>query len=158
MPRPLSANYKSTLGKVSPEETPKVLLQINHEALETPVRVINDTDDMTSNGDLYVACPFKCVMPDDFENQLPKAKLSVDNVGRDLMYWVETSGGGEGATVRFQQIMRSRPDSVEWEIDLNLYNVTANQMEVGADLGYDNLFSRPAILMQFRPDNSPGMF
>lgn len=158
MSRALSANYKSTLGKVSPEETPKVLLEISHEALETPVRVINDTDDITSGGDLYVACPFKCVMPDDFENQLPKAKLSVDNVGRDLMYWVETSGGGEGATVRFQQIMRSRPDAVEWEIDLNLYNVTANQMEVGADLGYDNLFSRPAILMQFRPDNSPGMY
>lgn len=158
MPRHLSANYKSTLGKVSPEETPKVLLEISHEALETPVRVINDTDDITSSGELYVACPFKCVMPDDFENQLPKAKLSVDNVGRDLMHWVETSGGGEGATVRFQQIMRSRPDAVEWEIDLNLYNVTANQMEVGADLGYDNLFSRPAILMQFRPDNSPGMY
>lgn len=135
-----------------------ILLEIYHPDLSAPVRVINDTQDLTSNGNLFIACPFRFVLPDDFEGQIPKAKLAVDNVGRDLMYWIETSGGGEGSTVRILQIMRSRPDTIEWEITMNLFNVMVTMQEVSADLGYEKLYSKPAILWQYRPDNSPGVF
>ena len=97
-------------------------------------------------------------MPDDYENQLPKARLAVDNIGRELMYWIETTGGGNGSTVRFMQIMRSRPDQIEWEITMSLYNVQATMQEISAELGFENLFSKPAINIQYRPTNSPGLF
>jgi hypothetical protein len=158
MARTHSAEFKSTLAAVSGEESPKILLEISHPDLSEPVRVINDTQDLTSNDKLFIGCPFRFVMPDDFEGQIPKAKLAVDNVGRDLMYWIETSGGGEGSSVRIMQIMRSRPDTIEWEITMNLFNVVVNMQEVSADLGHENLFSKPAIHAQFRPDNSPGVF
>ena len=158
MTRAYSAAYKSTLSAVSSLEAPLVLLEINHPLLPQPVRVINDMQDLESNGNLFIACPFKCILPDDYESQLPKAKLAVDNVGRELMYWIETSNGGQGSTVRFMQIMRSRPDLIEWEITMNLYNVNVTMQEVTADLGFDNLFSRPAISIQYRPDNSNGIF
>jgi hypothetical protein len=114
--------------------------------------------DITSNGNLYIACPFRCILPDDYEGQLPKAKLAVDNVGKELMYWIETSNGGSGSTVKFQQVMRSRPDQVEWQIAMNLYNVHVTMQEISAELGYDNLFSKPAISIRYTPDNSPGLF
>lgn len=158
MTRPYSTQFKSTLAKVSAEEAPLVLLEISHAALDNPVRVINDMQNLTSNGNLFIACPFRYVLPDDFENQLPKAKLAVDNVGRDLMYWIETSGGGDGSTVKMMQVMRSRPDTIEWQISMNLYNVQATMQEITAELGFENLFAKPAILMQYRPDNSPGIF
>jgi len=156
--RTYSSQYKSTLSRVSSEETPLFLLEISHASLDAPVRVVNDTQDLTSNGNLYIACPFRCVLPDDFEGQLPKARLAVDNVGRDLMYWIETSGGGAGSTVKLIQVMRSRPDTIEWSINMNLYNVQATMQEVTAELGYENLFAKPAIKKQYRPDNSPGVF
>ena len=158
MSRQYSSQYKSTLAKVSAEEAPLVLLEINHSSLSTPVRVVNDMQDITSNGNLFVACPFRYVLPDDFENQLPKARLAVDNIGRDLMYWIETSGGGAGSTVKMMQVMRSRPDTVEWSITMNLYNVQVTMREVSAELGFENLFAKPAVLLQYRPDNSPGIF
>lgn len=158
MARNYSSQYKSTLAKVSAEEAPLVLLEINHPALSTPVRVINDMQDMTSNGNLFIACPFRYVLPDDFENQLPKARLAVDNVSRDLMYWIETSGGGQGSTVKMMQVMRSRPDTIEWSITMNLYNVQVTMEEISAELGFDNLFAKPATALQYRPDNSPGIF
>lgn len=158
MARAYSSAYKSTLARVNASESTLILLEITHEELSTPVRIINDTDDLTSNGNLYIACPFRCVLPDDFEGQMPKAKLSVDNVGRDLMYWIETTGGGEGSQVRFMQVMRSRPDTIEWEITMSLFNVNASMMEVSAELGFENLFGRPAILRQYRPENSAGIF
>lgn len=158
MARAYSAQFKSTLAEVSGEEAPYILLEISHPLLSEPVRVINDTQDLTSNGHLYIGCPFKCVLPDDFEGQLPKARLSIDNVGRDLMYWIEASSGGLGSTVKFMQVMRSRPDTIEWTINMNLYNVSVTMQEISAELGFENLFSRPAISLQYRPDNSPGIF
>ena len=135
-----------------------MLLEINHESLSSPVRVVNDMQDLTSNGNLFIACPFRYVLPDDFENQLPKARLAVDNIGRDLMYWIETSAGGNGSTVKMMQVMRSRPDTIEWSISMNLYNVQVTMREVSAELGFENLFAKPAVALQYRPDNTPGIF
>ena len=158
MARAYSSAYKSTLASTQATEAPLILLEINHSALSSPVRVINDTDTLTSNGELYIACPFSCELPDDFESQIPRASLQVDNVGRDLMYWIETTGGGEGSTATFRQVMRSRPDLIEWSITMNLYNIDANMQTVSADLGFENLFGRPAVQMCFRPTTSPGVF
>lgn len=158
MARAYSAEYKSTLASTAAPEAPITLLEIDHADLTQPVRVVNDTQNVTCNGVEYIACAFRCVLPDDFENQLPKATLAVDNVGKELMYWVESSGGGIGATARFIQIMRSRPNQIEWEITMNLSNVKATTAEVSADLGYDNIFSRPAISMRYDKFTSPGIF
>lgn len=158
MARNYSAQYKSTLAKVSAEEAPLILLEINHAALSQPVRVVNDMQDLTSNGNLFIACPFRYVLPDDFENQLPKAKLAVDNIGRDLMYWIETTSGGQGSTVKMMSVMRSRPDLIEWSSTMNLYNVQVTMKEISAELGFDNMFAKPAVALQYRPDNTPGIF
>lgn len=158
MARAYSSEYKSTLAAVSSNEAPLILLEIDHADLSGPVRVVNDTQNITSNGEIYVALPFRCELPDDFDGQLPRARLAVDNIGRDLMSWIETSAGGAGSTCRFMQVMRSRPDTIEWEITMNLYNVRCTFMEVSAELGYDNTFSRAACALSFTPAIAPGIF
>lgn len=158
MPRAYTANYKSTLARTSASEVPLILLEISHADLVQPVRVVNDTQDITSNGDLFVALPFRCDLPEDFENQLPKARLVVDNVGRDLTYWLEVSGGGEGSSAHLMQVMRSAPDVVEWEITMQLTNVRISMGEVSGELSFENLFARPAAAVQYRPDTAPGVF
>lgn len=158
MPRSYSAQYKSTLAKVSMEESPLILLEINHPELSQPVRVVNDTINITSNGNSFIAFPFNCSLPDDIENQLPRARLSISNVGRDLMYWLETTDGGQGSTATFQQVMRSRPNQIEWSITMSLFNVSATNLEVSAELGFENLFTKPAVSINYRPENSLGLF
>ncbi len=158
VPQNYSTQYKSTLAEVSAKESRLYLLEISHPALTEPVRVINDTQDLVSNGNNYIACPFRFVPPDDFENQLPKARLAVDNVGRDLMYWIETTSGGEGSTVKCMEVMRSRPDQIETSLSLNLYNVHVTPKEVTGELGYYNLFAKPAVALQYRPDTAPGIY
>lgn len=158
MARNYSTAYKSTLAEVSAEETPLILLEITHPSLGTTVRICNDTIDVTSNGNLYIAMPFRCTLPDDFENRIPKASISIDNVSKDLMQWIESSNGAKNAQVRFIQIMRSRPNTIEWEITLTMFNVKATIQEITGELGFQNLFSKPAISIQYRPENSPGVF
>lgn len=158
MPRNYSSQFKSTLAAVNSPEIPYVLLEINNAELSVPVRVINDTEDLVSLGHTFIGCPFRVTMPDDLENQLPKASLSIDNVSKELMYWIEKSGGAKGTSVRFMQVMRSRPDIIEWEITMNLYNISCTPKEVTGELGYENLFTKPAVSIQYRSSNSPGIF
>jgi hypothetical protein len=54
--------------------------------------------------------------------------------------------------------MRSRPNQVEWDITMGLFNVTATNLEVSAELGFENLFAKPAISITYRPENSAGLF
>lgn len=158
MPKDYSAQYKSTLAEVNADEAPLILLEIDHPDLDQPVRVVNDTQDLTSNSNLYIGFPFRCVLPDDFENQLPKARLAIDNVSRDLMYWIETTGGGQGSTATFKQVMRSNPDLIEWSIQMSLFNVNVTMQEISAELGFENLFGKPAISFRYTPMLSPGLF
>ncbi|MEY2632169.1 MAG: hypothetical protein RIR00_823 [Pseudomonadota bacterium] len=158
VPIPYSAAYKSTLAATSAPEAPLMLLEIDHPALSQPVRVVNDNLDIVSNGHTFLACGFRLVLPSDFENQLPKAELAVDNVGRELMQWVETSSGGQGATARMMQIMRSRPDLIELDVTFEMTNVKANAHEVSAELGYENLFSKPVVNLRYDPFTTPGVF
>lgn len=158
MAREYTDAFKSTLAEVNATESPLILIEIDHEALTQPVRVVNDMTDVTSNGNLYIAYPFKCVLPDDYENQLPKARIVIDNVGRELMYWIETTGGGQNSSCTFKQILRSNPDIIEWQITMNLYNVQVTMESVTAELGFENLFSKPAITRRYRPDTAPGLF
>ena len=139
-------------------EAPLILLEINHADLEQPVRVINDTQDLTSNGKTFIACPFSVTLPADQERIIPKATLAVDNAGRDLMYWIETSSGARGAQATFMQVMRSRPDLIERQTTMNLENVDCTFEKVTGQLGYADIYQRPAIAMQYRPDTSPEVF
>lgn len=158
MARAYSAEYRSTLASTSAHEAPLTLLEISHPGLTEPIRVVNDNDNIISNGHTFVACGFRCYLPDDMDNKMPTAQLAVDNVGREMMYWIESSGGGAGTTVRFIQLMRSRPDLIEWEITMGLTNIKVTSKEVTGDLGYENIFGRPAITMRNDPFTMPGIF
>ena len=150
--------YKSTLAAVSAPEAPLMLLEINHPELPAPVRVVADTENITSNGNVYQAFPFRFVLPSDYENQLPKARIAIDNVGKDLMQWIENSDGGAGSTVKLSTVMRSRPSQIEWTITMSMFNIQVNAREVSAELGFENLFAKPAISIQYRPETCNAIF
>lgn len=151
--RSAQTSINSTSG-----EYPIVLLEINHSGLASPIRVCNDTVDITSNGQLYVAMPFRITLPDDFGEQMPKATLAMDNIGKELMTWLEASGGGQGATATIRQVMRAAPNTVEMEITMDLKNIAATWLEVSGSLGFDDILGRPAVTVQYRPETAPGLF
>jgi hypothetical protein len=158
MARDYSANFYKTINSIEAEEFPLLLLEIDHPDLDTPIRVVNDMQDITHLGNVFTAIAFRASLPDDREESLPKAILSIDNIDKDLVGWLELADGGVGATCRMLQIMRSDPDVIEFEITMNFTNVSMNNLEVRAELTYEDLLNRPGILYEYRPYNSPGLF
>jgi len=158
MPVTHSAAYLRAINATSADESPLDLAEIDHPTFEEPIRIVNDSQDLVSNGETFIALYFRCRRPDDREGQAPQAELVVDNVGEELMAPLEHSNGGEGATVRLMEVLRSDPDTIEWEATMNLKNVRAVNMEVIAALGYEEILHRPAVGLAYRPDIAPGLF
>src|SRR5690625_6037672 len=90
-----SPKAKRNMLAVSAEADLLVALEIHHEDLEEPIRVVNDTIDLDValwDGDewqeiKFIACPFDLSLPDDVDQQIPKATLTVDNICRELTQW-----------------------------------------------------------------------
>lgn len=158
MPRNYSNTFKETVNRMSAPEAPVLLLEIVHADLAQPIRVVNDTEDLVHNGNTFVALQFRATLPDDVEQGEPRAILAVDNVGKDLTGWLEMSGGGRGATVRMIQVLRSAPNTVEWEVTMDLADVRMNLLEVSGTLSFDSLINLPGIALTYRPDVAPGIF
>ena len=95
-----SNGFKINVNKLNADEATLVLLEINHSSLSEPIRFVHDSVDLISNGHNYIAMPFKIVRQSDVQGELPKVQLIVNNVGRTLVKWVDSTGGGRGASVK----------------------------------------------------------
>lgn len=189
-----SEKARRNLLATSAEAGIVVCLEITHPDLEVPVRVINDVQNLTSvaneNGVAsqieFIACPFDITLPDDIGEQVPKAQLSVDNIGRELTQWLEYSNGGAGAKCRILIGMRDDLDCLvsdfgpyatdyfaqdhtegidisewsPWEYDmtLDMSGMSITNEAVSAELGFQNTLNQPAVAVRYDPTTSPGMW
>lgn len=137
---------------------PLVFVQIDHAQLPAPVRVVNDNQDWTVSGILWRGFPFRFKPPEQADGQLPRITLEIDNVGKELMTWLEVSRGGSGATVTLYQATTLTPAIREIEFILNVVNITANNNTVSIALGYEDIFEMPLSRLRYDPATAPGLF
>lgn len=76
-----------------------ILLDINIEG-ELPIRLVNNNEDITFQGNEYIAFGFQITMPaQSSKGEIPTVQLSVANSTRTLQTYVEQYSGGVGASV-----------------------------------------------------------
>ena len=139
-----STTAKKQINSTQAKELPLYLLEITHPQLTTPVRVVADNQDITVEGNVYSACAFRITLPDDLSNGAPRARLAVDNVDKQLVQWIEASGGGKDATVRILQVMRSTSTVIEVDLTVRMSGTRMTAAQVTAELGAVDLFVRQA--------------
>lgn len=154
--------YSSTANKVinavSAPEEPQILLEIDHADLPSPIRVVNYSETITHLGNDFVPLAYQITPPGDFSQGLPRARLSVDNVGRDLTDWIEASNGARGASARLISVLPSAPNTVEWEITLALENVSMDFAQVAGDLAFKDVLNLPGVAISYTPATAPGLY
>lgn len=149
---------RRNLLATSAEEPILELLEITHKDLAVPIRVVNDVENITVLGNEYIACPFTLTRPDDVDQQTPTAKLSVDNIGRELTQWLEFSNGGKGARCRIMAVLRSEPNVLQFDMTLDLAGLSIDNLTVSGQLGFQNTLMQPAVTVRYDPLTSPGVW
>lgn len=156
--RVLSPVARGNVLATSAKEPLCALIEITHPDLVVPVRVVNNSVDVVSNGATFVACAFELTLPDDIEGQVPKATLSVDNVGQELTTWLEYSRGGQNAKCRLMFVAPSQPNVVEFDMTLDMTGMKIDNQKVSAQLGFVNTLGRFAVAKTFNPATAPGLW
>lgn len=158
----MPANYSDTarqnLLATSADEPFLVAIEISHADLTVPARFVNDSQNIVIEGNEFFATAFRVALPDDKDQQLPQARLEVDNVGRELTQWLEFSRGGKGARCRLIQILRSDPDVIEFDMTMDLTGLVIDNISVSGLLGFQNTLGQTAVAVRFDPQSAPGLW
>lgn len=134
------------------------LLTITGGGISEPVRLVNDTRDVTSDSELFIACPFQVVLPKDAAKEVPRAQLRIDNVGREIGQELEALEPGAELVATIQIVYRTTPDVIEYEFTAPLSGIRANVFTISAVMGPTDLMRRPAVNIRFDPFTAPGLF
>lgn len=133
-----------------------ILLTLTHPDMTT-LRVVNNTQNVTSNGDLYVAFPFQIALPADLAEELPSLQLTISNVDRRLIDELRTVVDPIG--VSMQIVSATTPNTVEvgpfdFELTFARYNINS----IIGTLTTDPLMHEPFPADVFNPKDFPGLF
>ncbi|OMG88012.1 DUF1833 family protein [Achromobacter xylosoxidans] len=158
MPITYSNEARQNLLSTSANEPFLVAIEIKHADLAIPARFVNDSQNIEIEGNEFFATAFRVALPDDKDQQLPQARLEVDNVGRELTQWLEYSRGGKGARCRLIQVLRSEPDVVEFDMTMDLTGLVIDNMSVSGLLGFKNTLGQTAVAVRFDPQSAPGLW
>ena len=154
-----TSRFRRAQAELAPADVVVAALEIRHPALSEPIGVVQDTEPLVLEGKNFIPLAFRPRLAPDVDGRAPAAEIAIDNVGRELMRWVNAAQGGAGATVRVLRVLRTvTPPRIEWEITTDVLAVRATQREVVLQLGFDPLLTRPAVLLRHDPQTAPGLF
>lgn len=135
-----------------------VLLRLEHTSFDAPICVVNDTSDVEHGGDTYVSLPFAVTLPADKPREAPRARLEVDNVGRDITRQFELLPPGAVLMGTLTLVARDTPDTARWTFAAPVSGIQATPTTITADMGWDLLLRRGAVRLRFDPFTAPGLF
>ena len=109
---------------------------------QSPIRLVSNTQDITSRGNVYTAFPFEPVFPKDEEGQIASAKIRLDNVTRSLIDEIRSLASP--LRVALEVVLASTPDTVEVGFyDFTLRSVTYDATKLEGTLTLEDFLSEP---------------
>tara|TARA_Y100000310_G_scaffold331890_2_gene406357 strand:+ start:1290 stop:1787 length:498 start_codon:yes stop_codon:yes gene_type:complete len=164
--RTISATTWSALASQETGVVFITLLEIDHDSLDDPIYASSDPTETfssglrgtTSDGTEFLFFPFDLILPSQEEDTPPRARLSIDNVDREIVAAIrEASGDPISVTVRVVTDA-DKDTSLVGDLVFALTNVSFDATTVSGDLSYEPLLDEPFPEGVFGPSDFPGLF
>ena len=132
------------------------LFTFSHPSFDT-IRLVNNTVDIVSNGETFMAFPVNITMSPDNGETLREVQLELDNVSLELIEELRTVT--DYIDVKVEMVLASNPDFVEIELgELKIKNVQYNASRITARLFMDDFLNTELSGEKYAPTNFPGLF
>jgi len=154
----VSTTTARRLQKVTDNGGVLMLLMINHASFSAPVRLVNDTRNIITLGYEWLALPFSITLPNDKAKEVPRAKLQMDNVGREMTAELEALPPGASLKATITMVHRSTPGVIDFQFAAPLSGVRVDATTVSATMGRDDIMRMSAVLLRFDPATAPALF
>lgn len=153
--RTLSAAGLASIHAQQTSEVWLVLLTISGTGMTT-LRVVNNNEDIVSNGQTFVAFPFEITLPSEDSDSPPRAYLRIDNVDKQIAATIRSIS--TPPSVQIDVIRASAPNSPEITFaGLTLRGVSMDAGAVQGELSFESIFSEP-VTLTMTPSRFPGLF
>ena len=158
MARSVSATLEAAIYQQETNEIFHTLLEIAHADMSETLRYVDNTADVTSNGDVYTAFPFVVDSPPgDTDDYLPSVRLTIDNIDRVII--AELRSIDSAPTVDVSIVLASDPDTIECgPLQFTLKSISYDAQTITAELSYENILNEPFPAGTFTPTDFPGLF
>ena len=156
MSRQLSNKLLAELYEQFSDDPLLLLVELSHSSFST-LYLVNNTVDITSRGNSYIAFPMKITMSPDDGQSARNARIVFDNVSLELID--EIRSVTTPIDVKIEAVLASDPDIVEIDIgELKLANISYNAQSISASLVYDDFLNTELTSESYTPTFYPGLF
>lgn len=157
----MSANLNSqTLRDIyatTTEEAFLLLVTVTHETLDAPFRIVNNTEPVTSRGEVFIPFWFEFAFPDQSAERQAEMQFVLDNVALPLVEPLRAIT--TPAHMLVQLIAASRPDEIlAEETDLALRNVTWDANAMTFTAAHEDVMNARFPGNVFSPAHYAGVF
>lgn len=149
----VSATARAALFAQQADEAFLALLMIEHDDLPASLRFVNNPQDVTSRGNVYLGFPFTIDLPPQDPDRPPRVRLLIDNIDRQIVAGLRTIA--TPLTITLEVVLASSPDTVEvGPFAMTLASAVYDALTIEGDLAYQDVLNEP-----FPGDSfSPGRF
>lgn len=152
---PLSSNAAAAANTPSSSIAWLTLLTFTIPGLD-PLRVVNNTEDIISRGNTFLACGFEIILPVDDGETMPTVKLTIPNADREIIEWIR--GFPVAPALMMEIILSNSPDVVERSIDwMRLADVTYDALQITGTLAVENVLSAGFPSEKYSPVRFPAL-
>ena len=133
------------------------LVEFDHDDLPSPIRFTNNSEPVTSGGDVYSPLPFDISLPQDDPDTPPRAQMRIDGVTQELTSALRTIQTAPDVTISV--VLASQPDTVEatWSA-FKLRNIRYSASTVEGELVVESFINETYPSGRMTPSTFPGLF
>ncbi len=145
------------------QETGEVLLALvtitSSYIVGGPLRLVQDLQNITSNGNVYTAFPFEVRLPSDNDEGFGKVTLTIDNIDRSIAAAIKSIPPSAPPLVQIDIVVASQPNTVEMSLpNLVIRNISGDAFRIDGELWVDEEDLLPFPEGAFTPQYFPGLF
>lgn len=157
MSRSISAAARAALYSQQTGEVFLELIEIGHVDLAEPLRFVYNTEAVIHGGDTYYPAAFRYEQAGDVEGQARSARLTIDNVDRQIVETIRTISSPPEVVAKV--VLASSPDTIEvGPYSYILREVSYNAHTVSGEL-YDGDQGQIAVPgLTYTPYDFPGLY
>lgn len=164
--RTLSNTAKAAVFAQNTDEVFITLVTIDHPNFTAPVRICDDPYEIlpiagvrgvVSRGDEYLFLPFSMELPAQDDTGVAKARISIDNVSREIVGAVRSATSA--LSIDMEVVLASDVDTPEVSInDFRLEKVNYDALTVTGEISVEYFDLEPYPARRFTPADFPGLF
>ena len=157
MPRDITTFAREQIFATTSDQAFLVLATVRHEPTNTVFRVVNNTENIISRGEEFVAYPFSLILPSESGEGIGAATFEIDNVDLTLIDMLR--GAIQAPRMDIEVILSSIPDVVEIGVyDIAMREVTWDVSTIRGKLLNEDVLSSGFPGYSYTPAEWQGLF